>query len=253
MTNFYPYLHKFYVSLARGVLTQVSLYISRWLVMLACLGVSAVSFASTHSVIFKVTKLGFSLDAKPLESNYGEKVTLLAKVEGRQPTGKLVFYYGEQPLGEAILKPEDNGSTSFEIDSVLDVGTHRLIAHYFNEKHSGKSETAEVTITVKPVLIMLKLADVVTTYAPNKTLQLDQPESPSKGEISYHIAEAEQRIATVDKHGLVTIHDGGVAQITVKQAANGNYQEFTGTFKLVINPGEGGIKLTPGTGIMILE
>ena len=237
----------------RRLISKLNLYLLQILLAFVFLGVSTFSFANTHSLTFKVTKLGFSLEAKPAEAHYGEVVTLLAQVEGLQPTGKVIFYNGDQQLGEFLLASEHQGVASLKIrPAALNVGIHRLTAHYFSDKHDNGHEDAEVLVKINPAPLMLNLADVTVVYEPHQTLQLDKPESPSKGAVSYHIAEEEQKIATVDEHGLVTIHDGGEITITVKQAAHGNYQAAMGTFKLKINAGVGGITYIGGDGQVLL-
>ena len=237
----------------RWTWNKLNLYLLQILLAFIFLGVSTFSFANTHSLIFKVTKLGFSLEAKPAEAHYGEEVTLLAQVEGLQPTGKVIFYNGDQQLGEFLLASEHQGVASLKIKpAALNVGIHRLTAHYFSDKHDKGYEQAEVLVKINAAPLMLNLSDLTVVYAPNQTVQLDKPESPSKGTFSYHIAEDEQRIATVDEHGLIAIHDGGEVTITVKQAAHGNYQQAMGTFKLVIHPGEGGITYIGGDGQVLL-
>lgn len=250
----YVYLLQLHPWLMGRLISTLNLCLLQILLAFILLGVGTFSFANTHSLTFKVTKLGFSLAAKPAEAQYGETITLVAQVDGLQPTGKVIFYNGEQPLGEFILASEHQGVASLEIkQAALNVGTHRLTAHYLSDKHHNGHEKAEVVVKINAAPLVLKLSDLTVIYAPNQTLQLDKPESLSQGAFSYYIPEQEQKIATVDEQGLVMIHDGGEVTITVKQSAHGNYQAAMGIFKLMIHPGEGGITHSIGTGLILLE
>lgn len=250
----YVYLLRLHTWLMCRLISTLNLYLLHILLAFVLLSVGTFSFANTHSLTFKVTKLGFSLEAKPAEARYGEAITLVAQVEGLKPTGKVIFYNGEQQLGEFILASEHQGVASLEIKpAALNVGIHRVTAHYFSDKHHNGHEKAEAIVKINAAPLVLKLSDLTVTYAPNQTLPLDKPDSPSKGAFSYHIAEEEQKIATVDEQGVVTIHDGGEITIAVKQAAHGNYQAAVGIFKLIIHPGEGGITHSTGTGWMLME
>lgn len=337
MKSIFVYLYAVYMSIPKSKLNRLASY--AWIVVVFfCLTRTAV--ADVRSVIYKVTELGFSLAAKPTESKYGDKVSLYAKVEGYQPTGKVIFYNGDHQLGEFTLAVEHNGLAALDITPMLEVGEHHLKARYLSDQHRASEDHAEVfvkvgraeqkisitgfindtciygqacvlsatsnntnvairffsqtpdiclvdetsgqvnahaigtcSIVVKQTedsrysaaqahyslmiiaatLDLSKLPDLTTTYVPNQSFQLSKPESPSLGEFTYHIAENEQMIATVnEKTGEVMIADGGVITITVKQAAHGNYQAALGSFKLRIEPGEGGITQIDGSGTMPL-
>lgn len=338
MKNILAYLNVVSMSIPKYKLSRVIW--CAWIVFV-CGGVTNTSFAHVRNVVYKVTELGFSLQAKPIESKYGEKVTLYAKVDGHQPTGKVIFYNGNQQLGEFKLAVEHNGVATLEVTPMLEVGEHRLKAHYLSDHHRASEDNAEVLVKVSrgekeisitgfandtciygqacavsatssnpnvtmhffsqtpdvclvdetsgqinaraigtcnivarqeedsrysaaqadyslmitaATLDLPQLPDLTTTYGSDKTFQLNPPVSPSQGEFSYHIAENEQMTATVnEKTGEVTINEGGIVTITVKQAAHGNYQAALGSFKLRIGPGEGGIKQDPGLGAMTLE
>jgi hypothetical protein len=249
----YIYLLRSHTWLMYRPISTFNQYLLQILLAFILLGVSTISFANTHSLTFKVTQLGFSLAAKPAEAVFGEPITLVAQVEGLNSTGKVIFYNGEQQLGEFILASEHQGIASLRIEpAALHVGTHQITAHYVSDKHTNGHERAEVVVNIKAAPVSLNLSDVNVIYAPYQTLQVDNPDSPSKGAFSYHIAEDEQTIATIDEHGLITIHDGGEVTIMLKQAAHGNYQAAMGKFKLKINAGEGGITYIGGDGQVLL-
>lgn len=337
MKHILAYLNAVSMSIFKYKLSRV---ISCTWILFICGGVVQKSFADVRSVIYKVTELGFSLEATPIEPKYGEKVTLYAKVDGHQPTGKVIFYNGHRPIGEFSLAAKHNGIATLEISPMLEVGEHSLRAHYLSDRHRASEDHAAVLVKVgrakqevkitrlfndtctygqtcavhatsnnphvtihfssqtpdisvvdetsgqiyaravgacnivakqeedgrysaaqasyslmiaAATLDLSLLPDLTTTYVHNQPFQLSKPESPSQGEFSYHIAEHEQMTATVnEKTGEVTINKSGAVTITVKQAAHGNYQAAIGSFKLQINPDEGGITQIDGSGIVPL-
>lgn len=337
MKSIFVYLCAVYLSIPKSKLNRLVSY--AWIVFVF-LGLTKTAFADVRSVIYKVTELGFSLAAKPIESKYGDKISLYAKVDGYQPTGKVIFYNGDQQLGEFTLTVAHNGVATLDVTPTLEVGEHHLKARYLSEQHRASEDHAAVLVKVgraeqkisitgfindaciygqacvlratssntnvairffsqtpeiclvdetsgqvnaraigacnivakqtedsrysaaqahysltitAATLDLSKRPDLTTTYAPNQSFQLSKPDSPSLGEFTYHIAENEQMIATVnEKTGEVMIADGGVITITVKQTAYGNYQAALGSFKLRIDPGEGGITQAEGSGTVAL-
>lgn len=226
----------------------VALYV---LIGVSFIGISKPSFAEAQSLQFHMTKLGLSLEVNPSESRYGDRLTLKATVEGYQPTGKVVFYEGENILSEMVLTTESNGVAIFSWSSYLSAGMHILRARYFSDQHPTVNDTAEVSVKIS------RAASAVTfpkaAYTAILGHQFDSPVAVTTGSTGVlRYSSSNQEVAIVEPEtGVLTVLKPGSATVTAAIAADTNYAAATASYSLIV--GVGGVQFVPGSGTVAIS
>ena len=202
------------------------------LIIFDLLNGAKIAFADTYNVVFKVTKLGASLVAEPTISQYGNAVTLRAKVEGRQPTGQVRFYDDGKKIGDFTLTAEHDGVATLVVTKPpFSVGKHKISAHYQSDQHAAVNDKAEVIVEVNPAEQIIEVAAPQTCTYGQQDCTINA--SSTSGERITFNSET-PNVCSINQVGHVQLHQSGTCTLLLSQGGNDHYRPTDKTITLRI-------------------
>ncbi|MGR1225516.1 Ig-like domain-containing protein, partial [Aeromonas veronii] len=193
------------------------------------------NYAAPSPVSFNVTvelDAGASLSVADVSATYGDVPVTLAVKGGN---GGALSYASADP---AVVSVDTAGLLTFN-----SVGnTTVTVTEAGSNKYYPQSKTVSVVVKPGSGTALVAPADVTVTLGDAPVTAVAN--GGNGGMLSY--SSNDTGIVTADSNGLLTFLSPGVAIITVTEAASGNYESQSKTFKVTVIPSVGTALVPPG-------